>query len=161
LLLAASPPDDLVRRHREPRHLLLIAERPHFRITAQVPDEDHMVHHDLLLLPTRTFPKGATLLRAFIWAVTVTGDQPPPTRCPAPSQSSPSELFWLALSPTAGGSRQKSPNRNARRATSMCGGATRGPTGKPVTGAAACAWRGVWPRGCRRPPATLVASTRS
>src|SRR3989442_4811361 len=48
-------------------------------------------------------------LRASIWAVTVTGDQPPPTRCPAPSQSSPSELFWLALSPTAGGSRQKSP----------------------------------------------------
>src|SRR4029450_57724 len=53
--------------------------------------------------------RGATLLRASIWAVTVTGDQPPPTRCPAPSQSSPSELFWLALSPTAGGARQKSP----------------------------------------------------
>src|SRR5881409_574502 len=52
---------------------------------------------------------AAPPLRASIWAVTVTGDQPPPTRCPAPSQSSPSELFWLALSPTAGGSRQKSP----------------------------------------------------
>src|SRR5262249_30548285 len=135
LLLAASLPDDLVRRHREPRHLLLIAERPHFRITTQVPNEDHMVHHDLLLLPARAFPKGATLLRAFIWAVTVTGDQPPPTRCPAPSQSSPSELFWLALSLTAGGSRQKSPIRNARSATSMCGWEPRGPTGKPVTGA--------------------------
>src|SRR5207237_605519 len=52
---------------------------------------------------------AAPPLRASIWAVTVTGDQPPPTRCPAPSQSSPSELFWLALSPAAGGSRQKSP----------------------------------------------------
>src|SRR5213593_84112 len=53
--------------------------------------------------------RAAPPLRASIWAVTVTGDQPPPTRCPAPSQSSPSELFWLALSPTAGGSSQKSP----------------------------------------------------
>src|SRR5262245_32318858 len=51
LSLAASLPDDLVRRHREPRHLLLIAERPDFRIAAEVPHEDHTVHHDLLLRP--------------------------------------------------------------------------------------------------------------
>src|SRR5882724_3459372 len=59
LSLAASLPDDLVRRQREPRHLLLIAERPDLRITAQVPDEDHVIHHDLFLRPARAFPKGS------------------------------------------------------------------------------------------------------
>src|SRR5437867_11476169 len=150
LSLAASLPDDLVRRHREPRHLLLIAERPDLRITAQVPDEDHVIHHDLLLRPARAFPKGSPATARIIWAVTVTGDQPPPTRCPAPSQSSPSELFWLALSLTAGGSRQKSPMPDARSATSVCGWEPRGPTGKPVTGALFAPGAAFGPRGCRR-----------
>ena len=74
----------------------------------------------------------------------MTGDQPPPTRCPAPSQSSPSELFWLALSPVPEGPARKVRSRNARSATSMWCWEPRGPTGKPVTGAAVCAWRGVW-----------------
>src|SRR5213594_3106973 len=51
--------------------------------------------------------RAAPPLRASIWAVTVTGDQPPPTRCPAPTQSSPSELFWLALSPVPEGPARK------------------------------------------------------
>jgi len=58
LSLAGSLLDDLVRGYREPRHLLLIAERPHFRITAQVPDEHHMIHHDLLR-PAGCSPKPA------------------------------------------------------------------------------------------------------
>src|SRR5947209_642600 len=94
--------------------------------------------------------RAAPPLRASIWAVTVTGDQPPPTRCPAPSQSSPSELFWLALSPVPEGPARKVRSRNARSATSMWCWEPRGPAFKPVTGAAVCAWRGVWPRGCRR-----------
>src|SRR5947207_5594488 len=59
LFLAASLPDNLVRRQREPRQLLLIAERPDLRITAQIPNEDHVIHHDLLLRPARAFPKGS------------------------------------------------------------------------------------------------------
>lgn len=88
--------------------------------------------------------RAAPPLRASIWAVTVTGDQPPPTRCPAPSQSSPSELFWLALSPVPEGPARKVRSRNARSATSVWCWEPRGPAFKPVTGAAVCAWRGVW-----------------
>src|SRR5437899_4336176 len=45
LFLAGSLRDDLVRGHRESRHLLLIAERSDFWITTQVPDEDHAIDH--------------------------------------------------------------------------------------------------------------------
>src|SRR5881296_1941860 len=53
--------------------------------------------------------RAAPPLRASIWAVTVTGDQPPPTRCPAPSPEQPQRTFLAGPLTRAGGSSQKSP----------------------------------------------------
>src|SRR2546427_3177140 len=93
LSLAGSLRDDLVRGHGEARHFLLIAERSDFWITPQVPDQDHMIDHCPTPPAARAFPKAATPLRAPTWAVTVTGDQPPPTRCSAPSPEQPQRTF--------------------------------------------------------------------
>src|SRR5262249_52037383 len=112
----------------EPRHLLLIPKRSHFRITAQVADEHHAIDHDSFLRPARAFPKGSPAAARTIWAVTVPGDQPPPTRCPAPSQSSPSELFWLALSPRRRVQPEKSEPDCAQRNLSVGSGRGAPPT---------------------------------
>src|SRR5437667_5325254 len=145
LSLAASLPDNLVRRQREPRQLLLIAERPDLRITAQVPDEDHVIHHDLLLRPARAFPKGSpATARIHLGSHR---DRRPAAADPLPrAQPEQPQRTFLAgpLTHCRRGPDRKVRSRNARSATSVCCWEPRGPTGKPVTGAAACAWRGVW-----------------
>src|SRR5216117_1422547 len=47
--------------------------------------------------------------RASTRAATVTGDQPPPTRCPAPSSEQPQRTFLAGPLTHARGSSQKSP----------------------------------------------------
>src|SRR3989442_3345382 len=109
LSLAASLPDNLVRRQREPRQLLLIAERPDLRITAQVPDEDHVIHHDLLLRPARAFPKGSpATARIHLGSHR---DRRPAAADPLPraQPEQPQRTFLAGPLTTAGGSRQKSP----------------------------------------------------
>src|SRR5207237_1770933 len=144
LFLAASLPDNLVRRQREPRQLLLIAERPALRITAQVPAEDHVIHHDLLLRPARAFPKGSPATARIHLGSHRDRRSAAADPLPRAQPEQPQRTFLAGPLTTAGGSRQKSPIRNARSATSMCGWEPRGPTGKLVTGAAVCAWRRGW-----------------
>src|SRR5436189_4455196 len=88
--------------------------------------------------------RAAPPLRASTWAVTVTGDPPPPTHCPAPSQSSPRAFLAGPLTNCRRVQTEKS-EAGMRAARPQCGVGSRGaPTDKPVTGAAVCAWRGVW-----------------
>src|SRR2546427_10973461 len=109
LSLAGSLRDDLVRGHGEARHFLLIAARSDFWITPQVPDQDHVIDHCPTPPAARASPKGSPAT-ARIHLGSHRDRRPaaaaPPVR---PAQSSPSALFWLALSPTAGGRSQKPP----------------------------------------------------
>jgi hypothetical protein len=90
-----------------------------------------MIHHDLLLLPARAFPKGShPAARVHLGSHR---DRRPAAADPLPraQPEQPQRTFLAGPLTTAGGSRQKSPIRNARSATSMCGWEPRGPTGKP------------------------------
>src|SRR5436190_14840704 len=145
LSLAASLPDDLVRRQREPRHLLLIAERPDLRITAQVPDEDHVIHHDLLLRPARAFPEGSpAATRIHLGS---NRDRRPAVADPLP-RAQPEQPQRTFLAGPLTHCRRVQPEKSGagmRAARPQCVVGSRGaPAYKPMTGAAVCAWRGVW-----------------
>ena len=119
LSLTGSLRDDFVRGHRELGHLLSIADRSDFRITAEIPHQDDMVEHcrspDGAGAPEGQPRRCAHPTRA----ATVTGDQPPPTRCPAPSPEQPQRTFLAGPLTPAEGPDRKARCRNARSATSV------------------------------------------
>src|SRR2546425_1403269 len=70
--------------------------------------------------------RAAPPLRASTWAATVTGDQPPPTRCPAPSPEQPQRTFLAGpLTPAEGPARKVRCPECAQRDLSV--GVSRGP----------------------------------
>src|SRR5439155_6355960 len=127
------------------RHFLLIAERSDFWITTQVPDEDHVIDHCQTPPAARTFPKGGPAdARIHLGDHR---DRRPAAADPllrAQPRAAPANFSGWPSHPCRRVQPEKS-GAGMRAARPQCAvGSPRGPAYKPVTGAAVCAWRGVW-----------------